>query len=197
MLGRMAEPNADGRIQRGLRNRGAIVEALIELCREGSLSPTAEQVAERAGVGTRTVFRHFDDMEGLHAEVAERVQAEFEPLLNAPAPQGSLRERAAALVERRCQAYERFGAFERSTRLHLHRSPFLQGQRAKWLRRMRADALACLPELDRRGETTIEAIELLTSFEAWDRLRSDQRLGRERARAVLEHAVLAVLAELG
>jgi AcrR family transcriptional regulator len=50
-------------VQRGARNRAAIVAALLELVGEGELEPTAEQVAERACVGTRTVFRHFADME--------------------------------------------------------------------------------------------------------------------------------------
>ena len=33
----------------------------------------------------------------------------------------------------------------------------------------------------------------MTSFEAWDRLRTEQRLGRERAQAAVERAVLALL----
>ena len=57
-------PEADGRVLRGARTRERIVDAVFELVSEGTVRPTAEEVASRAGVGIRTVFRHFDDMEG-------------------------------------------------------------------------------------------------------------------------------------
>ena len=46
----MAEPAADGRVLRGERNRQAIVDALLALYEEGVLRPSANEVAERAGV---------------------------------------------------------------------------------------------------------------------------------------------------
>ena len=52
----------DGRVQRGARNREAILDACLELIRERAALPTAQDVAVRAGVQVRTVFRHFDDM---------------------------------------------------------------------------------------------------------------------------------------
>jgi hypothetical protein len=42
----------------------------------------------------------------------------------------------------------------------------------------------------------IEALDVTLSFEAWDRLRTDQRLGRERASAALERTVFALLSEV-
>ena len=65
-----AEPAPDGRLQRSERSRQAIVQALLGLVGEGVLEPTAEQVAARADVGIRTVFRHFSDMESLFAEMS-------------------------------------------------------------------------------------------------------------------------------
>ena len=46
----------DGRVRRGARNRQTIVDALLDLVGSGILRPTAQQVADRAGVGIRTVF---------------------------------------------------------------------------------------------------------------------------------------------
>ena len=63
----------DGRIRRGTENRKRIQLAFLELLRDGVHSPTAEQVAEKAGVGLRSVFRHFDDMEGLYREIGEAI----------------------------------------------------------------------------------------------------------------------------
>src|SRR5262245_66569994 len=69
-------PASDGRVRRGQRSGQAIVEALVGLVGDGILEPTAQQVAARAGVGIRTVFRRFSDMESLFAEMSARVQAE-------------------------------------------------------------------------------------------------------------------------
>jgi AcrR family transcriptional regulator len=186
-------PAGDGRVQRGARNREAILESLYELVREGELQPTAEQVAQRAGVGTRTVFRHFADMESLHAEIAARVEREVAPLAGAPAVEGGLEERARALTRQRAAVFERIAPFKRSGALHRRASPFLERRHAAMVRRLRADLLRVLAELERAPAPLLEALDLLLSFEAWDRLRSDQRLGRDRAQGAMEHAVLALL----
>jgi len=44
---------------------------------------------------------------------------------------------------------------------------------------------------------TIHALELLTSLEAWDRLRSDQRLGKRRAAEAMKQAMTALLGVRG
>ncbi len=106
-VGQIAEQEVDGRVQRSVRSRERILEALVELVQEGELQPTGEQVATRAGVGLRTVFRHFEDMESLYAEIQARLQRLFQPLLAAPLVEGGLRERAS----------ERMAPFKRSDRL--------------------------------------------------------------------------------
>ena len=63
----------DGRLQRSVRSRQIILDAIVSLVEEGNLVPTAQQVARRAGVGLRTVFRHFDDMEALFAEMDRKL----------------------------------------------------------------------------------------------------------------------------
>ena len=190
------EARKDGRILRGVRSRGAIVDALIELVREGDLAPTAEQVAERASVGTRTVFRHFDDMESLYAEMAARVEQEVRPLLEAPLPEGRLVQRAQEIVRRRAEVFERITPFKRSSSLHRWAHPFLERDHTKAVRTFRSILLSQLPELKSAPDPVLEAVDLLTSFETWDRLRRDQRLGRERAEATVARAVVALLSEL-
>ena len=91
----------DGRVARGERNRASIVNAVIALLREGVLVPTADQIAERAGVGARTVFRHFDDLERLFTEVTNTVLARTRHLFGEVKTDGSLVARARDLVERR------------------------------------------------------------------------------------------------
>ena len=55
----------DGRSERTRRSKDRIVEALLNLYSDGILVPTAQEVADRSGLGIRTVFRHFNEMESL------------------------------------------------------------------------------------------------------------------------------------
>jgi len=169
------------------------VQALFDLVGQGVLRPTAQQVADRAGVRTRTVFRHFSDMESLLAEVNGRVREHTLPLFQEARSGGGLQERARGLVERRVRLFERIAPYKRSGNLQRWRSRVVEREQAIMVRQLRADLLAWLPELGSVEPETVEALDAALSFEVWDRLRSDQRLGRERARAALERIVTAVL----
>lgn len=186
----------DGRVQRRERSRAAIVAALFDLVGSGVLLPTAQQVAARAGVGIRSVFRHFDDMESLYAELHSRLQEEALPLLEQAPPDGALRARALALVDQRARFFERIAPYKRAGNLQRWRSAFLQRGHASLIRELRAALREALPEVARAPGSLGEALDLVTSFEAWDRLRSDQRLSRERAQEAVEQAVLGLIENL-
>ena len=186
----------DGRARRAERSRDAIVRALFELIGEGNPQPTAQQVAERAEVGLRSVFRHFADMETLYAELGARVNAEAQPLMRDPPTKGSAAERALVIVAQRSEFYEVIAHYKRAGDLGRRRSVFLQRQHVRLVRELRERLLRALPELARAPESVVEALDVVLSFEAWDRLRTDQKLSRERATAAIETAVLALVARL-
>jgi AcrR family transcriptional regulator len=179
-----------------MRSREAIVGAMFELIGAGVLRPTAQQVASRAGVNIRTVFRHFSEMESLFAAMDARLRSEAEPLFRTGQPKGSIKDRARDLVRRRVTLFERVANYKRSANLQRWRSPFLKQEHGALVRELRADLLRWLPELEEAPAALVEALDLATSFEAWDRLRSDQRLKREAARATVQRMVLALLHEL-
>lgn len=185
---------ADGRVQRGRRNRERIIEALISLVQQGELQPTAEQVAQRAGVGARTVFRHFEDMDSLYTEIYGRVRREIVPLVLLEFG-GGLEERVRQLTRRRAEIYERIAPFRRAGALFRWRSDFLREANRAMVRELRTHLKTALPELDEAPPAVLEAVDLLTSFETWERLRGDQRLGRERAQETVASSVLALLDE--
>lgn len=168
------------------------MEAVLSLVGEGILEPTAQQVAKRARVGIRTVFRRFADMESLFAEMEARLHAEALPLLIGGRPEGGVRDRALALVRRRVAFFERIAPYKRSGNLKRWRSPFLRDRHARLVRVLRAELLRWLPEVGHAAALT-DALDLVTSFEAWDRLRSEQALGRARAQAAVERTVLALI----
>lgn len=194
--GLSAGARRDGRIARRERNRAAIVAALGDILGSGNLEPTAEQVASRAGVQARTLFRHFPDMASLHAELAGQMRAEVLPLFAAVPTMGDATERVRRLVAARAAAFERILPFKRAGNAMRWRLEFLQDNHERMVRDLRRHLLVVLPELRDRESTALAALELATSFEAWDRLRAEQRLRPDRARAAMEYAALAVLASI-
>ncbi|WP_415427269.1 TetR/AcrR family transcriptional regulator, partial [Staphylococcus borealis] len=75
------EPAADGRRRRSQDSRARIVQAMLDLVREGDVSPSAELVAARADVGLRTVFRHFSDLDSLYREMSAVISSELMALV--------------------------------------------------------------------------------------------------------------------
>jgi AcrR family transcriptional regulator len=187
---RQSQP--DGRALRSERSRAAMLEALFELVGEGVLRPTAAQVAERAGVGIRSVFRHFEDMDTLFAEMDARLRSEAEPLLRAGPPAGSLERRARALAGQRAALFERIAPYKRAGNLQRATSAYLQAAHRSLVRELRADLRRWLPELAGAPADVADALELVSSYEAWERLRVEQRLSAPRARAALERSLLAL-----
>lgn len=180
---------ADGRVRRGERSRQRIVTALFDLIGAGVLKPTAQQVAARAGVGMRTVFRHFSEMETLYAAMNGRLDGEVRPALMAARRVGPLSERLAGLVRHRAQLFERVAPYKRAANLQRWRSRYLEGRHHVMQRDLRADLLRWLPELRAAPAAVVEAIDLVTSFEAWERLRNEQGLSAKAAMAVVEQTV--------
>lgn len=183
----------DGRAQRAARSRAAIEDALFALVGEGVLQPTAQEVAERAGVAARSVFRHFEDLDELFASLDARVRREAIPLLRDPDPAASLPERIAALIRQRGRLFDRIGPYKRSADLQRGRSSFLRSQQHHLVGELRARLRLWLPELFTAPAHVQEAVELVLSFEAWERLRIGQALPRARAIEVVEHAVTTLL----
>ncbi|MDO9126399.1 MAG: TetR/AcrR family transcriptional regulator, partial [Parvibaculum sp.] len=179
----------DGRRLRSEVSRRRIVEAMRELIREGAVAPRAEEVAARADVGLRSVFRHFDDMESLYREIAEAMLVEVTPMLNLPQPAGTTAEIVAEMIDRRIKLFERIMPFRTAADVHLHRSPFLLEDRLRMNEMLRKAMRSALPAEFRKDRTLLDALEAVFSFEFWRRLRWDQQLSPAQARRTVELAV--------
>ena len=84
----------DGRRLRSLTSQNIIVDAMIILVQRGILEPTAQQVADEAGIGIRTVFRQVQDKENLFSKMDEKVRTDLQEIFDrAVHPQGNLEER--------------------------------------------------------------------------------------------------------
>lgn len=194
---RPRHPSPDGRTRRAERSHDAIVDALFTLVGDGNARPTAQQVAARAGVGIRSVFRHFADMEALYAALGARLQAQVRSLFDGEPEGGPLVPRLRAFVGRRATFFEHIAPYKRAAIAQAGRSPFLQARHRALAGLLRADLRRWLPDVAAAPPAVAAALELVTSFEAWDRLRTEQRLGPERARQAVERTVLALAREVG
>jgi AcrR family transcriptional regulator len=186
----------DGRVRRSERSRQAIVEAMLDLVGSGILRPTAQQVADRAGVGIRSVFRHFSEMDTLYAAMDSRIAGEAARIAAAGDRSGSLTQRVGGLVRQRSALFERVAPYKRAANLSRWRSRFLRERHQRMQRLLRADLLTWLPELAHVSADLLEAVDLATSFEAWDRLRGDRQVSQKTAAAAVERTLRALVADL-
>jgi AcrR family transcriptional regulator len=186
---------ADGRRKRGDQSRRQIVDAMIDLVRSGEMSPSAAQVAERAGVGLRTVFRHFDEMEILYREMAEVIRTRIMPEVVKPYSGSTWRERLGELIQRRITLYDEIMPLKVAGSVLRFRSPFLMEDYHEHLRMERKTLRQVLPADILDDGDLFRGLEMLTSFQAWRRLRQDQGLGLAEASRVLRRMVDALLVD--
>ncbi|MDB5678426.1 MAG: TetR/AcrR family transcriptional regulator [Sphingomonas bacterium] len=174
----------DGRRRRSQNSRDKIVAAMLELVAEGRITPSADEVASRAVVGLRTVFRHFADMESLYAALTHTLAEQYEMWL-IPFDSSDWRQQLVEVVERRTATYERLLPFKRAGDAHRHMSPALQGQYEHVLGIMRQRLHTLLPASIADDAQRFETIDLMLSFEVWQRLRGEQQLDADGARAII------------
>jgi AcrR family transcriptional regulator len=184
---------ADGRKHRSQKSQMRIVNAMLELVAEGNLSPSADQIADIAKVGRRSVFRHFNDMDTLYREMTASITATMGSIVLQPFEATDWRGQVLELVDRRATGFEKMKPFLLAGQVHRHRSLFLKTSHAQFVEMLRKILLGILPK-DAAGDAVlVEAIDLLLSFESWSRLREDQRLSIAKSKRVLKQAIEALL----
>jgi AcrR family transcriptional regulator len=181
------EPSMDGRRRRSANSRRRIVEAMLELVREGDISPSADSVAARAGVGRRTVFRLFSDMEGIYREMQSIMRDKVAPVRALPLAGDTPQARLQALVERRVLFFEDVMPVTVAAAVHRHRSLVLQADHVAIQAELRAILMSVLASGP--ADDLMEALDATLSIDLWRRLRLEQRLEPAAATAVLHRIV--------
>ncbi len=118
-MGNAEDEALDGREQRSRRTRAAIVEAWLDLVESGIVSPTARETADKAGIGLRTVFQHFGDMDDLHSTAALLHFERIKPFVAPLEVTGAFDDRLARFVLHRQRLFERITPIRRAA---LHRA---------------------------------------------------------------------------
>lgn len=199
----VTERPADGRTLRRDRNRETVVQALLELYREGNLTPSTDEIAARAGISARSLFRYFDDVDALVRTAIARQQQHLEPLYALEVdPTAPFEERLERFVRSRVQLLEAMGSVGLVARSLARSEPRIADE----LRRIRialrhqiGEVFA--PELAARSAAdaaaTLALVDIACSWESHHLLRVDQRMSRAAASAAMATGTRRLLGTVG
>ena len=186
--------SSDGRRQRSERSQTAIIEAALSLMDEGTLVPTAQQIADRAGVGIRSFFRHFADMDSLFLAADEMLLSSYEALFEVDDRTGTLSERVARAIDLYGNAFDQLRAIILCTQAQLWRSPKLRENYAWHQKRLRKELELWLPEVAALPKDRREALHAIASFDMWHRLREHQGLSPKATADIVTSLVTDLIA---
>jgi AcrR family transcriptional regulator len=185
----------DGRRLRSERSKRAIIDAAVTLMDEGTMVPTAQQIAEKAGVGIRSFFRHFEDMESLFIAVDEQLRDSYESLFLGGDREGTVEERLEQAMERHADAYEGLWHTILATHAQLWRSEVVRKNYARSQRGLRKDLDDWLPELKELEKGKREAVDAIASFEMWHRLRGHQGQSKKASTEIVTSLLKGLIIE--
>lgn len=193
------DATTDGRVLRRERNRAEIVDALLALLREGRVEASAAEIAERAKLSERSIFRYFDDLDDLYRTVcAVQFERERKHATIDSFSKGSTEDKIAHFVEQRVRLFTSIGNIGRASRVFAHRNAII----AKELRRARvllrrqiadhfADEIAVLPTDERAHAAT--TIDSMCNFESFDIMRNDYDMTINSITTTLTNGIRKVL----
>jgi AcrR family transcriptional regulator len=188
----------DGRLLRSERTKQILIESYLDLLRENPQIPTAGDIAKRAGCSVRSLFERFSDLLTLSFAAADYAFAQGMAQAVARNVDGDRRTRLKSQVETRAAVCERWLPLWRALLLHQHESEELALRIERMrdaivarLQLMYSPELSTLPEAERKA--VLIALEALTDFESWGRLRERHGLSVEAARGIWIAAIDRIL----
>ena len=189
------EPNGDGRVRRSERSRQKIINAVITLVEDGNMDPGAQEVADEAGVGLRSVFRHFDDMESLYSDVIAQKELEVMPIIFAPYKTTDWKSQLNERIDRRVMIYERLRHLLIFGRIRRYKSAVMAHDVNRASKLQRNQLKDVLPKEIVADKVLFEALDVMTSFDAFRKLREMNGLSAKRATEVMKDAVWRLIGQ--
>jgi len=187
----------DGRNRRAAETRRKIIAAAKAMISETSVAPTVVGVAKRADVSVRSVFQHFHDVESLFVTVMDSIRADL-ALPELPAANRPLEARIADIVKAFAELFDKVVPLRVAAGQFVdHPALTARSQQArKELREATFEVFA--PEFatlsEQAREELADAIGAALSLDAWIVLRRRDQLSVERAKAVWNLTLTALLA---
>jgi AcrR family transcriptional regulator len=183
----------DGRTARSERTRKAIVDAHLQLIRDGDLRPTADRIARLAGISLRALWSHFADMEALFAESGQRILEERDAAHKQISPSLPLAERIDAYCRQRARLLEQIGPAAKAAGLKEPFSEALRQYRRVHVARIREELSALFAAEIAGDEDLLNALTAVSMWPTWSTWREVMGLPAGAARATLARTITALL----
>ncbi len=174
-----------------------MIEAYLDLLRENPQIPTAADIAKRAGCSIRSVFERFSDLLSLSFAAADHAFAQGMAQAVARHVDGDRQTRLVPGRDARAVC-EQWLPLWRALLRHQHKSQELAFRIERMrdaivgrLELMYRPELSTLPEAERKA--VLIALEALTDFESWGRMRERHGLSIEAARDIWIAAIDRIL----
>jgi len=183
---------ADGRAARKAATNERILSATRELIIDGVLEPTAREIAAEAGTTTRTLFRHFSDMDALYVTLIADARTKAAAVMDEPFGVDGIstwQEQLQRVIDRRVRIFESLLPLYVSSIWSRYRSVVDDPGSRKGVLRRRKRLLDILPGHIAAESSLFEALDGVLGIEYWISLRRDQRLSVTAARGALTVAV--------
>jgi len=177
MKAETSKTTTDGRKLRAENRRIKIYETLLSFYREGIYCPTIAEIEKRSGVSRRTLHHLFKNAEGLAAALAEHLNPTYATLYRFEATEGTLEQRIETLVKHRAKLYEKITPTRMASIYYMSQIPSIAKSQAAAHQALRDHVRHQFKaELANRPEELLEILDLLTSWDTWNRLRTIQNL---------------------
>lgn len=165
--------------------------ALLHLYDEGHIDVSAAEIANRAGLSERSLFRYFDDVDDLYRAACDAQFDRISLLADiSDLGRGSLASKVERFVNQRVRLFKKVGNIGRAARAYSHRVPLIQRQLSRGRKILREqmlrhfdDELATMERTARLA--AIAGIDVLCSYESYELMRHDQRLSDAAVKSAL------------
>ena len=171
----------DGRRLRSLTSQNIIVDAMMNLIQSGILEPTAQQVADEASLGIRTVFRQAQDKETLFSKMDEKVIATYEKKIKNTKSTGNIAKRIKDLIELEADIFDANLQFYKATVANKWKYRLLQKNYERNQKHMKGLLYKWLPEINDLKENVQILLTSMNSAGYWVELRENQMLSKQEA----------------
>lgn len=190
------------RERQAAETRQLILEALAQVIADrGTSDFTVEDIAEQAGVATRTVYRHFPNRQALLDGLTEELDERFSELRAAEEVAGladdvATAEELLATVPDIMRRFDELEPYSTAMVLTANRGMLRSRRhehRTRLFRTLFADALEGLAPDER--EAVFAVVRHLLSSQTWFALRKEFELDGEVAGHTVARAIAAILAD--
>ena len=179
----------DGRNLRSINCQKLIVDACIKLFKAGNLEPTAQQVADESGIGIRTVFRQFDEMENLFKSVDVVLSKDYDFEVRYD-PSSSFEARLQSIINHMNAGYEKHKLIMFMTVSKMWKYQFLRENYLMYQERIKDKTEEVLPEVKGFDNESRHLFHASLSFAMWTRLQGQKLNNDQISKAMLKQCLL-------